>query len=71
MSSPAAVRTPDGNARSDRIEHAVPAHVQPVGCDSSRQCHELPQGPYGALAREFGVETHLVHALAQRLSAMY
>lgn len=32
---------------------------------------DISQGPFGALAKEFGVEAQLVQALAERLSAMY
>jgi len=60
------------NHNHNQLVHAPQVRVLSVDQeDMSRAGYRYrEQGPFGALAREFGVETQLVQALVQRLSGM-
>ncbi|KAA1473657.1 hypothetical protein DENSPDRAFT_285976 [Dentipellis sp. KUC8613] len=60
------LQTPDSASASTSSAVNVYGPYQPPSQGPAQNM----QGPYDVLAREFGIETHLVEALAQRISGM-
>jgi hypothetical protein len=63
---PTDVPTPDSGSHNHNFKQDLPSVDRG---DVSVEYREA-QSPFGALAREFGVETQLVQALVQRLAGM-
>jgi len=73
-SPPTDLLTPDHNSNStSQSRQQCQTLSQPQArteVELANNNGEVTGGPFGALAREFGVEAQLVQALAQRLSGM-
>ena len=72
-SSRTATRTPDSMQFTPdlELESPPPIHVPNGKVNESHQIYDVEENvSYGELAKEFGVEAHLVEALAQRLSKL-
>lgn len=65
---PRSTSSPIGNRPAAHTQHFTPPVPQGLHFSRMANMDDFEDDPYADLAKEFGVEAHLVEALAQRLS---
>lgn len=65
---PRSTSSPIGSRPASHTQYFMPAASQSLQFTPMANVDHFEDDPYADLAKEFGVEAHLVEALAQRLS---